>query len=452
MKKIIIRLLYSLFFSFAAVLIISCTLLVLNTSKSKEEIYNNIDAVVISGGEEASNDAYMRLEAIDLGGSEHYKEIVTHDGYDSLDTDEKQYLYEKIQDNIYTITNETDENGHYRTARLQVTGVKMSEFDIREVVNAFVYDNPQVFWFENLFGYAYSGDDTIVEFYSVLSSEECGEYIERFQKKVDEITASVDKGLSEYEREKRLHDILLQNCAYKSGVTSSSDGWTYFSAYGAIVDGEAVCEGYAKSMQILLNLVGIPCSTIRGTGDNVGHMWNVVRLGGEWYHLDATWNDNDDGTISYEYFNVTTERIEMNHVINEDIRSLLTRNGDSDGAAIKYNFCVPDCTSVKMNYYTVEGYRLESFNDESDQGMINAIVKHIKNDNLILPVSFGRQMTYTEYVNSLFHEPPFKFYYYVDNANEVLDDEHKISKESVTIQKNEENMSLHIHFKLVEND
>ena len=227
----------------------------LNTSKSKEEIYNNIDAVVISGGEEASNDAYMRLEAIDLGGSEHYKEIVTHDGYDSLDTDEKQYLYEKIQDNIYTITNETDENGHYRTARLQVTGVKMSEFDIREVVNAFVYDNPQVFWFENLFGYAYSGYDTIVEFYSVLSSEECGEYIERFQKKVDEITASVDKGLSEYEREKRLHDILLQNCAYKSGVTSSSDGWTYFSAYGAIVDGEAVCEGYAKSMQILLNLL-----------------------------------------------------------------------------------------------------------------------------------------------------------------------------------------------------
>ena len=324
----------------------------------------------------------------------------------------------------------------------------MSEFEIREVVNAFVYDNPQIFWFENLFGYAYSEDDTIVEFYSVLSSNDCSKYIVRFQNKIDEIMSSLNGEMSEYEREKKIYNTVLENCRYKSGVTDSDDGWTYFSAYGALVEGEAVCEGYAKSIQILLNLAGIPCSTVRGTGDGVAHIWNVVKLGGEWYHLDSTWDDNDDGTVDYEYFNVTTERIEMDHIIDEDINSVLTRNGHTEDVTIKYNFYVPKCDSLKLNYYTVEGCSLENFDEKSDKEIIDKIVQNIENNNNILPIRFGNKMSYAEYVDKMFYKSPHRFYYYVDSANKRLDDSHKIKKESVSVLKNESNMTIRIKLKL----
>ena len=448
MKKIVSRLLYLLFFCFSAVLIIACTLLVINTSKSKQESYKHIENIVISGGEEASDDDYKKIDGLTSVSSDNYEKIVSQDGYNALDTDEKKYLYEKIKENIYSITNEKDENGHYRTARVKVIGSKMSEFEIREVVNAFVYDNPQIFWFENLFGYAYSEDDTIVEFYSVLSSNDCSKYIVRFQNKIDEIMSSLNGEMSEYEREKKIYNTVLENCRYKSGVTDSDDGWTYFSAYGALVEGEAVCEGYAKSIQILLNLAGIPCSTVRGTGDGVAHIWNVVKLGGEWYHLDSTWDDNDDGTVDYEYFNVTTERIEMDHIIDEDINSVLTRNGHTEDVTIKYNFYVPKCDSLKLNYYTVEGCSLENFDEKSDKEIIDKIVQNIENNNNILPIRFGNKMSYAEYVDKMFYKSPHRFYYYVDSANKRLDDSHKIKKESVSVLKNESNMTIRIKLKL----
>lgn len=421
--------------------------MLLNISRNNQKTYTDIDAIVISGEKETSNKDYQKLDTVNLNNSEHYTEVRTREGYDALDTDEKKYLYEKIQENIYSIANEPDENGHYRTARLKVSDSKMSEFEIREVVNAFIFDNPQVFWFENLFGYAYSGEDTIVEFYSVLSYEDCNQYIETFQTKVDEIIGSLSKGLSEYEREKAIHDIVLGNCTYKAGVTSARDGWEYFSAYGALVNGEAVCEGYAKSMQILLNQVGIACSTVRGSGEGVGHMWNVVKLGGEWYHLDPTWDDSADDTINYDYFNVTTQQIENNHEIAEDIRSLLTRDGERDDAGIKYNFFVPDCNSIKMNYYSVDGYRLEWFDENSDKGMVAAMARHIQDGNYVLPISFGKNYTYDEYVNKLFYEPPHKYYYYVDMVNEQLGEEHRISKTHVVILKSPSNMTLKITMK-----
>ena len=49
----------------------------------------------------------------------------------------------------------------------------MSESEIRRSINAFVFDNPHIFWLDNLFGYAYVGEDTMVEFYSVISADEC---------------------------------------------------------------------------------------------------------------------------------------------------------------------------------------------------------------------------------------------------------------------------------------
>ena len=449
MKKVLSRVLYVLFFGFAIVLFTACILLIINTSKSKTETYNQIEAVVISGGEEKTDSEYKRIDKIEFNKSLYYETVAEKHGYNALVTDEEKYLYEKIEKNIYFVTEKTDENGHYRTQRQKITGTHMSEESIRKVVNAFVYDNPQVFWLENLFGYAYAGDDTIVEFYSVLSADDCKKYIEILTQKVNEIIAGAKKEMSEYDREKYVHDTVLNNCEYKKGVTGSNDGWQYFSAYGTLIDGQAVCEGYAKSMQILLSQLGIECYTISGNADNVGHMWNIVKLGGEWYHLDPTWDDSD-GTVNYEYFNVNTETISKNHNINESVN--ITDSDDKEKSGTKYNFFIPMCSSMAMNYYNVEGYLLKSFDEKSDNDMTQLIVNAVNKEDTYIPLRLGGEMTYNEYIDSLFYQSPYKFYYYIQSANEILDSQHQIDKDSISVLKNEEMSTLRIKLNIITNE
>ncbi len=450
MKKVLSYLLYTLFFAFATVLIITCVVLIINKTNKQSDNYNQIEAVIINKGEDTAVSEYENISEMIINNSKYYNSVSNNYGYDALETDEEQYLYEKISSNIYKITSKTDENGHYRTERLKISGVRMSENSIRKVVNAFSFDNPQVFWLENLFGYAYAENDTIVEFYSVLSPRECEKYIKKFTTAINNILSEISDGLSEYEREQRIHDIILEKCEYKTGVTSSSDGWQYFSPYGALVGGEAVCEGYAKSMQILLSRVGIESYVIRGEGEGIGHMWNVVKLGGEWYHLDPTWDDSGE-FISYEYFNVDTETINKNHTINDDIKNIDIENVP-DETRIRYNFFVPICTSMDMNYYNVEGYLLKEFDKESDEAVINAIINAINNNRVYLPLRFGNKMTYTEYIDMMFYKSPYKFYYYIQQANERLDKNHQIDKESVSVLKNETTSTIRIKLNIINNE
>ena len=443
MKRMLSGILYGMLLGFAVLMFVACIYLIINTAKRNNSSYAETDVVKIDETSKNDNAAYNDISAevsSELPGS--YAEIDLKYAYSILDSENKQYLYDKIEENIYSVSEEKDNNGHYRIARLRIEGEHMSEFDIREVINAYIYDNPHIFWVENLFGYAYADEDTIVEFYSVLSADECEDCIKLFNKKIDEIMSSLKSGLTEYEREKILHDKLLDGCRYKKGVESSKDGWQYFSAYGAVVTGEAVCEGYAKSMQILLSKAGIPCLTLKGESNGVSHMWNVVELNNEWYHLDPTWDDNDsDGLIIYEYFNLDNENISRTHKINADIETVLS---DSEGEILnsRYNFFVPLCTSMNMNYYNKEGILIEKFDSETDKKVIHEMVDKINHEENYLPLKFGDIMKYNEYINMMFYKSPYKYYYYIDHANDMLD--RKISKKNISVLKNENNSVLRI--------
>ena len=443
MKRMLSGILYGMLLGFAVLMFVACIYLIINTARRNNSSYAETDVVKIDETSKNDNAAYNDISAevsSELPGS--YAEIDLKYAYSILDSENKQYLYDKIEENIYSVSEEKDNNGHYRIARLRIEGEHMSEFDIREVINAYIYDNPHIFWVENLFGYAYADEDTIVEFYSVLSADECEDCIKLFNKKIDEIMSSLKSGLTEYEREKILHDKLLDGCRYKKGVESSKDGWQYFSAYGAVVTGEAVCEGYAKSMQILLSKAGIPCLTLKGESNGVSHMWNVVELNNEWYHLDPTWDDNDsDGLIIYEYFNLDNENISRTHKINADIETVLS-DSEEEILNSKYNFFVPLCTSMNMNYYNKEGILIEKFDSETDKKVIHEMVDKINHEENYLPLKFGDIMKYNEYINMMFYKSPYKYYYYIDHANDMLD--RKISKKNISVLKNENNSVLRI--------
>ena len=330
-------------------------------------------------------------------------------------------------------------DNRFTTERAKIEGTRLSEESIVRAINAFLFDNPEVFWLDNLFGYGYSDDSTYVECYSVLSAKRCEECIDTFSKEIDKILSVTNSSDSEYVREKKIHDKLLEKCSYAKNVYSMSDGWQYFSAYGAIVDGSAVCEGYSKAMQLLLNRSGIDCCTVRGTADNVKHMWNLVRIDGKWYHLDATWDENGGNTI-YDYFNVNTEMISSNHQTSE----LASEAEDYDGALDNMNFYIPECNSLDMNYYYVEGIVISRIDDNTEKYIVSYIVSQAREGGKSIPIYISNDADYEETREHLLGENGSSFFRYIRSANAVLSDGNKISEKSIGINSNAERRTLRI--------
>ena len=86
----------------------------------------------------------------------------------------------------------------------------------------------------------------------------------------------------------------------KYDYTLESDG--AYEAFGVLTAGSGVCESYSRAYQYLCQCIGVDNLLIVGTSNDEPHMWNMVMLGGEWYHADLTWDDRDNGGIEYYYF------------------------------------------------------------------------------------------------------------------------------------------------------
>ena len=129
----------------------------------------------------------------------------------------------------------------------------------------------------------------------------------------------VTNGMTDFEKELALHDALVRladydKSAYDDGVGRPDNT----NPYGLLVEGYGICLAYASSFQLLMDLAGIECITVIGASasSTTDHAWNMVRLEGEWYCVDPTWDDPIGGevrdpwqwdVIHHEYFNVTSD-------------------------------------------------------------------------------------------------------------------------------------------------
>lgn len=92
--------------------------------------------------------------------------------------------------------------------------------------------------------------------------------------------------------ERALHDLLVRSCSYDTAAEQAQDPSSpAYSAYGALVNGKAVCQGYAQALKLLFSSAGIPSLYVSGTADGGPHAWNMARVGGHWYYVDATFDD-----------------------------------------------------------------------------------------------------------------------------------------------------------------
>lgn len=112
-----------------------------------------------------------------------------------------------------------------------------------------------------------------------------------------------------------LHDALCERTVY-----GGSDEMRH-TAVGAILMGEAQCEGYAQAMTLISRMAGIPCGVVTGMADTSDgrtepHAWNIALLDGVEVYIDATWDDQDAlGLIGHWYFALTAEEIAADHFI-----------------------------------------------------------------------------------------------------------------------------------------
>ena len=213
--------------------------------------------------------------------------------------------------------------------------------DLLYAFNAANKYNPDLFWFPTRYSMNWRRTGYTLTLYYPYSKEQVAWMSDKLQKAVNDLLTGLPAGLDAYATELYLHDQLVAATEYDFDYRTNA-----FNAYGALVDGSAVCEGYARAMQLLLHRAGLECLLVNGKLDDEGHMWNIVKVDGQWYHLDPTLNDSDNRR-SHAYFNLTDLAISADHTIDRQ----LTSDASEIPLDLDFNLPVPACSDITACYF-----------------------------------------------------------------------------------------------------
>ena len=247
----------------------------------------------------------------------------TRYGYSLLTNDTQRSAYQDVVNGIKELNPEITLSHHATNSTMQST-VNDAQYAIKMVIK----DWPEFFWFNGAYNISAGGtanDVTIVvKPQYILNGQPITAGSSQFTTAKNQVNQAVSaalstipKNASDYEIALALHDYIIDHVEY----VQVGDHQT---VYGALVNGKAVCAGYARAYQLLLLEAGIPCSYIQGksndpqTGNLVNHAWNLVWLDGKCYYTDVTWDDQADNGVFHEYLNLSKEEISNTHFLNSD--------------------------------------------------------------------------------------------------------------------------------------
>jgi transglutaminase/protease-like cytokinesis protein 3 len=276
-----------------------------------------------SAGIQLTESSTLRILAVKANWSTRYitkKYVIDTSSDDSsssenlsiLDDYESKYAYSTLtsaQKKCYArifkaATNHTDAD---------VADLGLNETDIEKAYWAFDYDNPQFFWLANGYGYTYSSTKSSTKMLTVkMMYSRTKDEAEKLQSKFDAAAQKlIDNAMkydNDFDRIKSLHDDLVNMTQY------TTTGPSYISeADGPLLNGKALCEGYSKAFMYLCQSIGIQCVCVSGGS----HMWNMVKVNGDWYHVDVTWDDPVNiEMLRHDYFCVSTKTILTDHSLN----------------------------------------------------------------------------------------------------------------------------------------
>lgn len=150
--------------------------------------------------------------------------------------------------------------------------------------------------------------------------------------------------LSDFQKEVFVHDYIVNNISYDDTAGDNGTRHEPYTIYGVFVERKAVSEGIAKAVKLLLNMLDVKCIVVDGTVQDNPHAWNMVKIKGFEYNLDATMDlvlAKERGYMSYDFFNFRT--------IDDASRTL--RNG----------YLLPECIAIEYNYVVYAGGFVSNF-------------------------------------------------------------------------------------------
>lgn len=216
-------------------------------------------------------------------------------GYNSLDKYDR-YIYAclyKAMSNFET--------------RFDVPFMNVSYQRLYRVLMCVNYDNPLLIQAPLSFR-SWSGnknDVRTIELRYDFTQKQCEYYVEQTEKKAEEILEKADGAESLIEYLLDIHDEILKNAEYDYSL----EGDGSYEAFGVLLNGSGVCESYSRAYQYLCQCIGVDNLLVVGMSGDEPHMWNMVRLDGEWYHADLTWDDGDNNVIDYYYFSFNDKNL-----------------------------------------------------------------------------------------------------------------------------------------------
>lgn len=251
--------------------------------------------------------------------------------------------------------------------------------------HAVLKDHPEIFWVHNrekIYKTTYSDSDYCVFTPGYTYTDgEIDEIQTAMEQSFQEVRALIPEDAGDYEKVRIVYTYVIDHTQYQTGEDDQSIAGVFWKK-------SAVCAGYAGAVQYLLERLDIPCIYVDGStkGSTEGHAWDIVKIGQEYYYVDATNGDQPDflngdaaqleehKTIIYDYLCPFPEEYERTYTPSEELT-------------------VPACTAKDLDFYVLnQGY----FEDYSWQDIYDYCKMRMDNGAAVVRFKFGGQESFSE--------------------------------------------------------
>ena len=251
--------------------------------------------------------------------------------------------------------------------------------------HAVLKDHPEIFWVHNrekIYKTTYSDSDYCVFTPGYTYTDgEIDEIQTAMEQSFQEVRALIPEDAGDYEKVRIVYTYVIDHTQYQTGEDDQSIAGVFWKK-------SAVCAGYAGAVQYLLERLDIPCIYVDGStkGSTEGHAWDIVKIGQEYYYVDATNGDQPDflngdaaqleehKTIIYDYLCPFPEEYEKTYTPSEELT-------------------VPACTAKDLDFYVLnQGY----FEDYSWQDIYDYCKMRLDNGAGVVRFKFGSQEAFSE--------------------------------------------------------
>lgn len=193
-----------------------------------------------------------------------------------------------------------------REETIDVSGYDIPMNVVGALVHGVINEHPDLYFVNGGFRYSMNAQGMVMDIYMTYME---GFDDAAFDRSVKEALSVVKEGMTDLEKAIALHEYIVLNCAYDyENYVNNTMSPNVYSAYGVMVDRAAVCQGYALAYKMLLNMSGIECYMV--TSSAMNHAWNLIRLDGQYYQVDTTWDDpvwDKFGRVQHSYMLVSDE-------------------------------------------------------------------------------------------------------------------------------------------------